>query len=122
MSLDPALEALQARIAATPGVGAVSFTRHDSLALRLAQPLRVESGGLDLNLPTAWDYDSLRAVNTVQRMNLAPSGRELAAELGWSGPLGAGTAGATLFWRRDPGHVRGLPAERGAALRWSVGF
>ncbi len=99
-----------------------AFARHDSLALRLAQPLRVEGGGLDLNLPTAWDYDGLRAVSTVQRMNLAPSGRELDAELGWSGPLRRGTAGVTLFWRRDPGHVRGLPAERGAALRWSVGF
>ncbi|MDE2620417.1 MAG: S8 family serine peptidase, partial [Sphingomonadales bacterium] len=46
-----------------------AFGRHDSLALRLAQPLRVERGGLDLNLPTGWDYDSLRAVSTVQRMN-----------------------------------------------------
>ena len=96
--------------------------RRDSLALRLAQPLRVESGGIDLDLPTAWSYDTLSASRAVQRINLAPTGRELDAELGWSGPLAGGTAGATLFWRRDPGHIRGLPAEQGAALRWSVGF
>ena len=96
--------------------------RRDSLALRLAQPLRVEGGGLDLNLPTAWNYDTLSAVRSVQRINLAPTGRELDAELGWTGPFAGGSAGATLFWRRDPGHMRGLPPEQGAALRWSVGF
>lgn len=98
------------------------FGGRDSLALRLAQPLRVEGGGLDLRLPTAWDYATLSAVSTVQRMNLSPSGREIDAELGWTGPLGGGTAGATLFWRRQPGHVASLPDEQGAALRWSVGF
>ncbi|MBC2670763.1 S8 family serine peptidase [Novosphingobium piscinae] len=96
--------------------------RRDSLALRLAQPLRVESGGLDLRLPTAWDYATRSATSTVQRLTLTPTGRELDAELAWSGPLGAGTAGATLYWRRDPGHIRSLPAEQGAALRWSLGF
>lgn len=98
------------------------FAAHDSLALRLAQPLRVEQGGLVFRLPTSWNYSTLSAVTTAQRINLTPSGREVDAELGWSGWLGAGTASATLFWRHDPGHIRALGDEQGAALRWSLNF
>ena len=98
------------------------FTGDDSVALRLAQPLRVDHGGLRMRLPTAWDYATLSATSTVQQVNLAPSGREIDAELGWSGRFGRGSAGATLFWRRDPGHLRAGSDDRGVAARWSLSF
>ena len=41
------------------------FARGDSLAFRVAQPLRVRSGGYRLNLPVSWDYASLTAATAL---------------------------------------------------------
>ena len=62
------------------------FAPGDSLALRLTQPLRVSSGGLNLELPVAYSYDTLTATNAIQRLTLSPKGREIAGELAWRGP------------------------------------
>ena len=97
---------------------------HDSIGLRLAQPMRVMRGsGLDLVLPTGWDYDS-GAVSawTSQRMNLAPTGRELDVEARYTRPWAGGLVQTNLFWRRDPGNVAGIAPDYGMALRWSAGF
>ncbi len=107
---------------------AVDLARHDLLqpgdhiALRLSQPLRIESGALALSLPSRWDYATLSAEHSVHRLPLTPGGRELAAELAWSGRLFAGTAAASLFYRHQPGHRATQPAEAGMALRWSLDF
>jgi hypothetical protein len=98
------------------------LARGDALALRVSQPLRVESGALGLSLPSSWDYATLAAQSTLHWLALKPSGRELDAELAWRGPLWGGHAASSLFWRRDPGHVAALPADKGVALRWSRGF
>ena len=98
------------------------FSASDRLAFRLSQPLRVESGGINLLLPVSWDYATLSGSYASQRLNLAPSGREIDAELAWQGELWRGHAAASLFWRRDPGHVANAPDDRGVALRWSAGF
>ena len=45
---------------------------------------------------------------------------ELDAELAWRGRLGMGQAAASLFWRRDPGHVANMRDDKGVALRWSA--
>lgn len=94
----------------------------DRLALRISQPLRVESGALALSLPSRWDYATLSAEHTVHRLSLAPRGREIDAELAWSGRLLAGDAAASVFYRHQPGHHVAMPAEAGLALRWSRGF
>lgn len=94
----------------------------DTLALRVSQPLRVGAGELALALPRGWDYATLTAATATQRVALAPSGRELTAELAWSGSFLAGDAAASLFYRRQPGHYAGAPADAGIALRWSRGF
>lgn len=95
----------------------------DSWGLRLAQPLRVSGGGLDLTLPTQWDY-ATRAVSvwTSQHLSLAPTGRELDLEMRYARPFAGGVVQTNLFWRREPGNWASLPADRGAALRWSKGF
>jgi hypothetical protein len=77
---------------------------------------------LGLELPGAWDYATLTATSATQRLPLAPQGRELVAELAWSGPLFDGQGAASLFWRREPGHYVGTPADAGIALRWARGF
>jgi hypothetical protein len=98
------------------------FAADDSLALRLSQPLRVQSGGLALYLPVAWDYATLSATNAISTLSLRPSGRELDAELAWRGPLWGGSASASLFWRRNPDHVAVKPADAGAAVSWKTQF
>jgi subtilisin family serine protease len=98
------------------------FAGDDGIALRLAQPLRVERGTLNLLLPVGYSYETLLADYGVRSLALAPQGRELLAELAWTGPLFAGEAAASLFYRRDPGHYEALPADQGVALRWSRRF
>jgi hypothetical protein len=94
----------------------------DTLALRLSQPLRVESGGMDLRLPVDWNYATLSGTQAIRHIALSPSGRELVGELAWRGALLGGQGSASLFWRRQPGHVASAPDDRGLALRWSAGF
>jgi len=95
----------------------------DSFGLRLARPLRVLSGGLDLTLPTGWSYaDGAVTAWTPQRLNLAPTGRELDMEARYARPLAGGWLQANLFWRRDPGNIAALPDDRGVALRYGLGF
>lgn len=95
----------------------------DTLGLRVAQPLRVASGGIDVALPTLWDYASGEVATwTTQRMNLAPTGRELDLELRYGRRLWGGDLHWNLFWRRDPGHHAALPDDRGIAVRFQTGF
>lgn len=98
------------------------MARGDSLGLRLSQPLRVSSGGLALMLPVAWDYATSLPGYGVQQLSLVPTGREIDGELAWRGPVWGGSAGASLFYRRQPGHQSAMPDDVGAALRWSRAF
>ena len=94
------------------------FGAHDSLALRHAQPLRVESGGLNLLVPIDYSYETLTPTFGRQTLSLAPTGRERVTELVWRGPLWEGSAMASLFYRTDPGHYAALPDDKGLALTW----
>lgn len=99
------------------------FDGRDELSLRVAQPLRVASGGIDLLLPTDYDYrtDAVDAF-TSQRLNLTPTGREIDLELGYARPLGPGDMRVHLFWRRDPGNIAALGEDMGWAFRYSLAF
>lgn len=98
------------------------FAADDSLALRLSQPLRVDSGGLSLNLPVDYSYATLSPVYGRRLLSLAPSGREQDIELVWRGGLWNGTAMASLYYRKDPGHYSSLPDDRGMAVSWNWRF
>ena len=95
----------------------------DSIGLRIAQPLRVSRGGIDYALPTGYDYSTLAVTGwTMQRLNLAPTGREIDVEARYSVVLPGGDVQANLFWRRNPGNIAALPADYGLAVRYGVGF
>jgi hypothetical protein len=96
----------------------------DRLGFRLAQPLRVEHGGLATWLPTSYDYGTETATSSLSRLSLSPSGRELDTELSYGSSLfgGNGWMGGNLFYRRDPGHIADSPDDLGAAIRFSLGF
>jgi hypothetical protein len=99
-----------------------AFTWNDSLSLRVSQPLRVSRGGVNLMLPDSYDYATQEASWSTRRLNLAPTGREIATELAWRGPMMRGDGTVSVFWRKDPGHYAGLPDDMGAALAWKKGF
>ena len=94
----------------------------DRAALRLAQPLRVANGGIDLMLPVAHDYATGRTDFARRTYNLAPTGRERVVETSYMTPLAGGDLIANIWWRRDPGHIAAIPDDRGAALRFTLGF
>ncbi|WP_169829127.1 S8 family peptidase [Tsuneonella mangrovi] len=98
------------------------FAHADRLGLRVSQPLRVESGGLALDLPISYDYATLGTTYGIRTLPLTPHGREMDGELAWSGPLWGGSASASLFYRKDPGHIASLPDDKGVALRWNTRF
>jgi hypothetical protein len=95
----------------------------DRLGLRLSQPLRIDSGGFALQLPTSFDYGSMTPGYSLVRSRLVPKGRELDAELSYSTRmLGSGWLGGNLFVRREPGHVADARPDVGAAVRFSLAF
>lgn len=98
------------------------FQQGDSLAFRLSQPLRVDSGGIELTLPVAYSYETLAATLGNRRLSLSPAGRERIAELAWHGTLWQGAASVSLFYRTDPGHYADLPDDKGVALTWARKF
>ena len=84
--------------------------------------MRVESGGMELLLPTSYDYGTGSAGTSLERLSFTPSGREIDAELSYSTELGRGWLGANIFARRQPGHVATADPDVGAAIRYSRGF
>jgi hypothetical protein len=98
------------------------FDRRDQLVLRVAQPLRIVKGGVDLTLPVGYDYRTGAATFGVQRFSLAPSGRERDVELVYGLPFAAGALTTNVFWRKDPGNVAAVPDDLGAAIRFTLGF
>ena len=99
-----------------------AFIGGDSLAFRIAQPLRVTSGGLALNVPVAYDYATLTPTFGVRRFSLAPTGREIASELAWMVPISGGYFSSNIFWRREPGHFESAPDDVGVAFRLQYAF
>ena len=98
------------------------LARADTLSLRIAQPLRISQGALALTLPTGYDYATQNATFGIQRLNLAPEGREIDVEAAYSLPFAFGSLGTNLYWRKDPGNISGGPNDIGLALRFNAGF
>ena len=94
----------------------------DQIAFRFAQPLRVSSGGLNLNLPVGYSYETLQTEFGQRTLNLAPQGRELVSELVYATPLWGGYLNTNLFWRQEPGHFEALNDDFGAAVRFQLKF
>ncbi|MDO9368842.1 MAG: S8 family peptidase [Sphingopyxis sp.] len=94
----------------------------DRATLRFAQPLRVARGGIDLNLPLAYDYQTGAAELGRRTYHLAPTGRELVVEASYALSLFGGDLIANTWWRHDPGHIAAMPSDKGAAVRFMWGF
>jgi hypothetical protein len=99
------------------------LTAGDSFGFRIAQPLRVASGGINLALPSDWDYSAM-AVSAWDKgfINLAPQGREIDYELRYAWPLLGGELSSNLFLRRNPGNYAAFPGDKGGAVRLTLGW
>lgn len=103
-----------ALVAGFDGLGATSAWagaqwqgEQDRLSFVVAQPERA-FGRADVRLGGALP----------EALRLSPSGREIAAELGWARPLAGGTLRVNGFVRREPGHLAGAADDVGAAVRF----
>jgi hypothetical protein len=94
----------------------------DAFGLRVSQPLRVTGGTLDFDLPIAYDYASESAMIGRQSLSLSPAGRELIGELAWSGRMSIGTLAASIYYRREPGHITEAPSDAGALVSLTNAF
>jgi hypothetical protein len=99
-----------------------AFRPGDSFAIRVMQPLRVRSGGLDLNVPVSYDYSTLTAGYESRFFNLAPTGREIDVEAVYGMRMLGGRLTANAFARRQPGNIAALSPDVGAAMRFTLGF
>jgi hypothetical protein len=99
------------------------FASGDSFGFRIAQPLRVASGGIGIALPADWDYATM-AVSAWDKgfVNLTPEGREIDYELRYSWPLVGGNVSSNLFLRRNPGNYASFAGDKGGAVRLTLGF
>lgn len=107
------------------GVGVLSAD--DTLALRVAQPLRVEGGQAALNVPVQYDYGTGLARFEQRSISLSPSGREIAFEAAYSRPLpfigdGLATFNVNAFARHQPGHVQDGAADVGGVVQLGARF
>lgn len=97
------------------------FGESDSVSLRISQPLRV-AGEAGVGLPLEYSYEMRGEAHVATSVTLAPTGREIAGELNWRGPILGGWATTGLFYRKDPGHFANLPDDHGAAFSWAARF
>jgi hypothetical protein len=97
------------------------FANGDSFALRIAQPLRVSSGGLSVNLARHYDYATGNATYAAQHLSLTPQGREVDVEAHYARPLGGGMLSTNVYFRKQPGHFAEAPNDIGAAIRFTIG-
>jgi hypothetical protein len=96
--------------------------RNDRIGLRIAQPLRIEQGGVGMMLPTGYSYETETPVMGWSTLSLTPSGREVDAEVSYSTPVAGGWLGGNVFARRQPGHIRSADTDVGGAVRFTLGF
>lgn len=95
---------------------------HDRFGIRIAQPLRVVSGGIDAMLPVDYDYMTGQSNWRMTRINLAPKGREIDSELSYGRNAMGGWIALNGYWRREPGNISWASDDIGGAIRFTIGY
>lgn len=97
------------------------LAQRDQLLLRLSQPLRVERGRAALRWVSGRNGDGALYIERAQ-LPLAPSGRQLEAELSYARDLAGGMLHISALGTRHPGHNASAAAEFSLLLRYALRF
>lgn len=99
-----------------------SFAKGDVLGFGISQPLRVESGSFQFDIPVQLDSNYTSLVSQKFTQDLSAQGREMDLELNYAVPVGKDESLATgALYRLDAGHVSGKTDVMGV-MRWSKKF
>lgn len=96
--------------------------RSRRFGLRFAMPTRVGGGGLNLSVPTSYDYASGAIGYSASRIGLTPQGREQDIEASCGLRVFGGWMDTNLYLRRQPDNIALASDDLGAALRYSLTF
>lgn len=97
-------------------------SKSDQISISVAQPLRVEKGGLTLLLPRSYDYSTATAGFERSTLSWTPAAREIAVEAAYSTNFGGGHLRTNLFARIDPGHSANSKHDIGGAVQFGFRF
>lgn len=99
-----------------------SFLKGDTLGLGVSQPLRVESGSMQFDIPVAMNSNYTSLISRSFTQDLSAQGREVDMEVNYAVPVGtAESLAAGALYRMDAGHVVGKTDIMGV-MRWSKKF
>ncbi len=105
--------------------GPAGWRGGDLLGLRIGQPLRASSGGVEAFLPVGRTFEG-EIIRAQQRLGIEPEGRELDLELGYTTPLPEIKIGqgadlrVNAFYVRQPGNMRNAEDALGAAVQFTL--
>ncbi len=91
-----------------------------TLQLALQQPVRVEHGGLQLQLPTGRTPGGT-VLYEQHHLSLSPAGRQLDLALHWTTTLAGGELTLGTVWSHQPGHRRAR-ADLSTLLNFTLGL
>ena len=101
---------------------ALKVTPEYDLYVELSQPLRVESGSVEIAYPSARTPDR-KILNESFRASLSPDGRQIDFQAGVVLPLSRNSKlGAQAWISHNPGHIRHSPSIFGAAIAYRSNF
>lgn len=93
---------------------------NDRLGFIVSQPLRIAQGSVQVDVPVARTLDGA-IVHASRRADLAPSGREIDAELEYKIPFSADESLIlNLLMQLEPGHVQDAPPAWFGGLRYRL--
>lgn len=98
------------------------FGRNDFAQLRLAQPMRVESGSLDVTSIDVVDRETGELGAVTQRVQLGGGGRQYFVEGAYATPLFEGQGEVGMFVRLDASEAGVEPMEEVVGARFNLNF
>ena len=109
-------------LASSFSLQALKVTPEYDLYVELSQPLRVESGSVEIAYPTARTPDR-KLLNESFRASLSPDGRQVDFQAGVVLSLSRNSKlGAQAWISHNPGHIRHSPSIFGAAIAYRSNF
>ena len=109
-------------LASSFSVQAHKVTPEYDIYVELSQPLRVESGSVEIAYPAARTPDR-KILNESFRASLSPDGRQIDFQAGVVLPLSRNSKlGAQAWISHNPGHIRHAPSIFGASIAYRSKF